>query len=121
MPERAAELRKHIIERSARPECAGGGQNEAERMEDIFVAVQLYSYAPGYVVQRPTIERIAETVDKLEEDVLGLRTATIRGRRRATIRFGEPLLIEQAGDRAAPRSIAAQMQDRVQALIEPTS
>ena len=90
----------------------------AAAMEDIFIVTQLYSYLPGYVAQRPTIERIAETVDKLEEDVLGVRTATVRGRRRGTVRFGEPLLIEQPLDRDALAQLRPVLESRVQQLLD---
>ena len=39
-------------------------------LEDLFLVVQLYSYPGDYVAEKPSIERMAETLDKLEEDVL---------------------------------------------------
>jgi len=39
-------------------------------MDDLFFVIQLYSYPGDYVAERPVIERIAETLDKFEEDVL---------------------------------------------------
>ena len=54
-----------------------------EELEDVFFVVQLYSYPGNYVAQKATVERMAETLDKFEEDVLGRSTATIRGTRRA--------------------------------------
>src|SRR3712207_8394705 len=44
------------------------------------ILVQLYSYPGDYLAERPTIERLAETVDKLEEDGLGYHMARPRGR-----------------------------------------
>ena len=45
-------------------------QRLQEELDDLFLAVQLYSYPGDYVAEEPTIERMAETLDKFEEDVL---------------------------------------------------
>ena len=44
-------------------------------MEDLFFVIQLYSYPGDYVAEKPSIERIAETLDKFEEDVLRVRVS----------------------------------------------
>ena len=99
IPERVTALRRQAVpvREASRP-----GEPEfesAERdLEDIAVAVQLYSYADDYEVDRPSIEHLAEVVDKLEEDILGAPTATVRGVRRAVIRFGEPLEVSRTGN-----------------------
>ena len=63
-------------------------------MDDLFFVMQLYSYPGDYLADNPTIERLAETLDKFEEDVLGARHPfTVRGRRTVSIRFGKPLLL----------------------------
>ena len=87
-------------------------------MEDLFFVVQLYSYRGDYLVDEPSVERLAETVDKFEEDILGLEYPNVRGRRRVAVRFGQP--IELDGSRR-PRGATAEltriMQTRVQALV----
>jgi len=79
---------------------ASGGQKQqlANDMEDLFFIIQLFSYPGDYVAERPTIERIAETLDKAEEDVLRADYPSIRGARRAVIRFGEPVPIPKQRD-----------------------
>ncbi len=79
---------------------ASGGQKQqlANDMEDLFFIIQLFSYPGDYVAERPTIERIAETLDKAEEDVLRADYPSIRGTRRAVIRFGEPIPIPKQRD-----------------------
>jgi hypothetical protein len=64
------------------------------QLDDIFLVVQLFSYPGDYVAERPTIERMAETLDKFEEDVLGVYSATVRGRRKATVSFAEPIPLD---------------------------
>ncbi|MHC4466358.1 MAG: lysophospholipid acyltransferase family protein, partial [Planctomycetota bacterium] len=39
-------------------------------LDDLFIVTQLFSYPGTYVASKPTIERMAETLDKFEEDVL---------------------------------------------------
>ncbi len=39
-------------------------------LEDLFLVVQSFSYPGDYVDAKPSIERMAETLDKFEEDVL---------------------------------------------------
>ncbi len=58
-------------------------------LDDLFLVVQAFSYPGDYVDERPSVERLAETLDKFEEDVLGAATATVRAPRRAVVVFGE--------------------------------
>ena len=58
-----------------------------EELEDLFLVVQLYSYPGDYVAEEPTIERMAETLDKFEEDVLDRFSATVRASRRSKVAF----------------------------------
>ena len=75
---------------------------------------------PGnYVSQRPTIERIAETLDKFEEDVLGVKTATIRGARKATVTFGQPIPVSGGREkRRGAATLTRLLEERVQALLD---
>jgi 1-acyl-sn-glycerol-3-phosphate acyltransferase len=127
VPERVKQIRQLIIDRTAALPAGDPARDPyAQDMEHAFAAVQLYSYRADYVAQRPTVERMAETIDKYEEDFLGLRTANVRGARRATITFGEPIVLERGSDRAnrranrrdEARELGAQLRDRVQALLD---
>ena len=60
-----------------------------EELEQLFLAQQLYSYPGLYLRQNPTLDRIAETIFKLEEDVLELEHYPAP--RHATVVFGEPI------------------------------
>jgi len=62
-------------------------------LDDVFLVVQLFSYPGDYLHEDAPIERLAETLDKFEEDVLGRSTATIRTDRKAIVQFGEPIPI----------------------------
>lgn len=58
-------------------------------LEQLFVAQQLYSYPGQYLRRNPTLDRIAETIFKLEEDVLEAEHYPTP--RRAAVVFGEPI------------------------------
>jgi 1-acyl-sn-glycerol-3-phosphate acyltransferase len=60
-----------------------------DHLDRIFIVHQLYSYNRTYLINDPSVDRIAETIFKLEEDVLG--KAQYLGTRRADIRFGDPI------------------------------
>jgi 1-acyl-sn-glycerol-3-phosphate acyltransferase len=61
-------------------------------LDRLFAAQQLYSYSGPYVRSHPTLDRIAETLFKLEEDVLG--DGTYPAPRRAEVVFSEPIDVE---------------------------
>ena len=75
----------------------GGEDEEVDRdglyadLDTLFVAIQAYSYPGRYLKEAPTTGRIAETLLKLEEDVLG--EGTYPAARYATVRFGEAICI----------------------------
>ena len=62
-------------------------------LEDLFFVIQLYSYPGDYVAEKPVLERIAETLDKFEEDVLRADYPSVRGNRHVVVQFGEPLTV----------------------------
>jgi len=102
IPERVKEMRRRAIEGLADKEIDEETRATLRAdLEDLFLVVQLYSYPGDYVAQKPSIERMAETLDKLEEDVLERFSAKVRGPRRSTVAFGEPIAVEPTKDRRA--------------------
>ena len=67
VPERVKAARKCIMEKTLSNEL-----EDDERlcmhndMEDLFLVVQSYSYPGDYVVDHPSVDRMAETIDKFE-------------------------------------------------------
>ncbi len=120
IPERVKELRNRSL-RKLQEEGLDDEQKKLanDDLDDLFLVVQLFSYPGDYVAEQPTIERLAETLDKFEEDVLGKYSATIRATRRATVRFGEP--IEVVADRKrknAARELTDELEGRVQKMLD---
>ena len=124
IPQRVKELRQRIIRQSEDRENDNGQDADGELklkrdMDDLFFVMQLYSYPGDYLDEEPSIERIAETLDKLEEDLLDVELPSVRGRRRVAIRFGEPMEIEGGGDRRKrTESLTQTMQSAVQSLLD---
>jgi len=119
LPQRVKELRRFIIARLRElPENAPEQTQLANDLEDLFFVVQLYSYPGDYVAENATIERMAETIDKFEEDFLDLPTARIRGSRRGVITFGEPIVVNESGGRDVARKLALTAERRVQELLD---
>jgi hypothetical protein len=83
-------------------------------MDDLFSSFSS-DYPGDYVAERPTIERIAETLDKAEEDVLRADYPGIRGTRRAVVRFGEPILVPK--EREA-KGVVEQWTDLVEGKVQ---
>ena len=88
-------------------------------LDDLFMVTQLYSYPGDYVAAKPTIERMAETLDKFEEDILGAPTATIRGERKVVVEFGEPIAVQPASDKKQSiNTLTEKLEQGVQKLLD---
>ena len=62
---------------------------------------------------------MAETLDKLEEDVLERFSATVRGKRRSTVAFGEPIAVKPSRNRrAAMAQLTEAFENAVQDQID---
>jgi hypothetical protein len=88
-------------------------------MDDLFFVMQLYSHPGDYLAGQPSIERIAETLDKFEEDLFNLSLPNVRGRRVVAVRFGEPIPVP--GDdkrRDGVLELSRLMQTRVQGIVD---
>jgi hypothetical protein len=119
VPERVKHLRLRVIARREATTDRSEQQQFERDLEDLFFVMQLFSYPADYLSGQPSLERLAETLDKLEEDVLRVPTARKRGVRRAIVTFGEPVMVEASGSRSAVvRSVTRSLQTRVQELLD---
>jgi 1-acyl-sn-glycerol-3-phosphate acyltransferase len=120
IPERVKEVRRTVIKAIEQDgQSTGAKEQLAADMDDLFFVVQLYSYPGNYVAEQPTIERIAETLDKFEEDVLRAEYPAVRGTRRTVLRFGEPIPVPK--EREAKGSVEQWtdlVESRVQGLLD---
>jgi hypothetical protein len=115
VPERVKAVRRACLERHEKDPAADCDAH----LDDVFLVVQLFSYPGDYVTERPTIERLAETIDKFEEDALGRPMATERGERSAVFQVGEPIAVAQfAAGAAQPRKAAGPLTDALEKAVQ---
>jgi hypothetical protein len=93
--------------------------------DEAILALRILGYGNPYVAQKPTLDRFAETVEKLSEDLFGRWDPPI-GPRDALIRVGEPVNLSrwmeetEAGgkSRQATASLTAAMESAVQSGLD---
>jgi 1-acyl-sn-glycerol-3-phosphate acyltransferase len=96
-------------------------------LEDLHLVTQLFSYPGDYVARKPSVERIAETLQKFEEDALGVKDATAKTARRAVVTFGPPIdvdavMAEAKGPaRKAASELTARIEERIQEQLNTVS
>lgn len=119
-PKRVKELRRVVLTKLGDENISSHDAEALQRdLEDIFLVLQLFSYPGDYLADsQPTVERIAETIDKLEEDVLQQATAGIRGRREAIVRFAPPIMVEPTRSKTAAIDLTDQTQHQVQSMLD---
>ena len=111
-PERVKQVRYRAIRLMESPAADAERRAQCRRdLQDLFLVMQLYSYPVDYLAHDASAERLAETLDKLEEDVLGVQRPTLRGLRRAVVAFGEPVII-------APEEASRRDQDQVTRRVQ---
>ncbi len=124
IPERVKIVRQSIIKKAESSAPENGEEFRYDKklesnMEDLFFVIQLYSYPGDYLQDNPSIERIAETLDKLEEDVFGAELPSVRGRRKVDVHFGDPIPVESDRQRRQSSAELTQtMQTSVQSLLD---
>ena len=120
IPERVKDVRRHHIQALQQADLTLEERALLQlEMDDLFFIVQLFSYPGDYAHHQPTIERLAEIIDKLEEDVLGLVYPTIKGERRVTVRFGEPIAAQPyLGLSDGAQALTQELERRVQGLLD---
>ncbi|HKZ50167.1 MAG TPA: hypothetical protein VJ256_00205, partial [Dehalococcoidia bacterium] len=91
-------------------------------MDTLFLVAQLYSYPGQYLRENPTVHRIAETIFKLEEDVLS--KGNYPAPRQVHVRFGEPVGVKEFleegsfNSRTGVRAMTELLSESIQSMIE---
>jgi 1-acyl-sn-glycerol-3-phosphate acyltransferase len=124
IPCRVKELRHVCLEVLADRSISPAARDQARRdLHDVFTAIQLFSYPGDYVRESPTLERIAETLTKFEQDFLGKGDVVPHAPRRAVMRLGEPIDVRSrmagAGKpRHAVAAVTTELERRMQGLLD---
>jgi len=117
VPLRVKALRRHLLETWTDEKADPVAMRAArEGLDDVQLVLQLYSYPGDYVTEKPSIERMAETIEKFEEDLTGF--ARPKGKRHAFVRFGDPIDLRVAAAAGRTRTVAADVTDRLEACIK---
>jgi 1-acyl-sn-glycerol-3-phosphate acyltransferase len=116
--DRVSRLRRSAIKQKEASPDSPAGRQAARDLEDVTAAVQLYSYTDDYTTDEPSVEHLAEIVDKFEEDILGVTTARVRGKRRAVIRFGPAVAAAPYQEKSdGTRALTEALEQRVRGLL----
>lgn len=95
-PERVRALRFRIRRRlldGEKPPTAAERECLLDDLDRVFTALQAHSYIGDYLLENPTLDRRAETILKLEEDLYGFPTYPVA--RTARVVAGEPISVSQ--------------------------
>jgi 1-acyl-sn-glycerol-3-phosphate acyltransferase len=118
VPARVRALRTAIL-----PELVEGELSDAERdrrwdqLARLYLAQRLSLYPPGYLEGNPSMERVLETVERLEEDLTDV--ATVHRPLAVTVSIGEPLAVTPNGPR--PAALTNDVRDRIETLLASRS
>jgi 1-acyl-sn-glycerol-3-phosphate acyltransferase len=119
VPVRVKTLRRHLIEQLAEEKCDDARRRAVkDALDELHLVMQLYSYPGDYVSSNPTPERMAETVEKFEEDLLG--ASTPKGPRSAAVIFGRPIDVRPfcaARSRTASMELTAKLEAEIRELM----
>ena len=123
LPERVNTVHRKILE-VLKSGAAGGEEAAACRrsLDDLFLVVQLFSYPGDYLAGNPTVERLAETLIKFEQDLAAGGYVRPVGERRLTFRIGEPIDVREFAGvgraREAIRACTRELQGRLQRTLD---
>ena len=86
-------------------------------LADTYLAQQISCYPNNYLDEFPTVDRIRETVERLEEDVTDV--ASLHTPLHAIIHIDEPIEIAGKRERGAARDpLMTELENRIQAILD---
>lgn len=117
IPVRVKLLRQHLLESVWEKNCDPAAFDAVRgALGDVHLALQLYSYPGDYISTQPTPERMAETIEKYEEDVYGTY-AKPKGDRRAQVTVGEPINVKRDGGGGKLRAVVGEVTGTLEAEL----
>lgn len=88
-----------------------------EHLADLYLAQQISFYPPDYLVARPSVDRLRETIERFEEDLTDV--ATIHGPLKAIIEVGEAIQVTSERDRTAEVDpLMTQIEQNLQEMLD---
>jgi 1-acyl-sn-glycerol-3-phosphate acyltransferase len=120
IPGRLKRVQKAILRKTAESPLHSPLRQQGERdLAAAMCVTQLFCYPGDYFTTEMDARRIAEILDKLEEDLLGIPIAKARCERRAVITFGGPIAVPRApATREASATLTRLLEQKVQTLLD---
>jgi 1-acyl-sn-glycerol-3-phosphate acyltransferase len=118
LPNRIKRARQKAIEAKEAATDEQARMTFADDLDDLFLVAQLYSYPGDYLVKKPKVEHVADTIKKFEEDVLGKNRPRPHGDRRAVVYLGTPIPVEGGRKKGAAGDLTTQLEEAVQRLLD---
>ena len=95
-------------------------ERHSQQLEALPLAQQLLSYPGDYLLARPTVDRVLETLEKLEEDMVG--RARIHGDLKAIIEVAPAIPVPAERERGAKEDgVMAALEDSLRELVHRLS
>jgi 1-acyl-sn-glycerol-3-phosphate acyltransferase len=122
VPLRVKQLRHHLLQKMCDNDASDDSRRAArEALDDLHLVLQLYSYPGDYISTNPSVERMAETVEKFQEDLLGVAMVKPMGKRKATVKLGAPLDVKRhtsGRSRAAAGELTVRLETSISELMK---
>ncbi len=115
--DRVRAARRVIHEVRIDPQRTADHPAAATWADQAMLAFTIASYSGRYVSQSPTLDRIAETTEKLAEDV-HRRMMPPLGRRQAHVRFLEPIVVNDLLADCRPREAMTRLTAAMESAIQ---
>lgn len=117
---RVKELRRAILPEMIESNLAAQEiERRWQQLKQAELAQSLSLYPDDYVVSRPTVDRILETVERFNEHLNGEETSY--GPRRVIIQVGEPIEVQSQRDRGAKVDpLLSGIEESLTAMLEST-
>ena len=119
--ERIRAARREIHAARSDPDRGVDHAAAATWADEAMLAMRLESYAIGYVHENPTLDRVCETVEKLEEDSFNRMPAPLADRG-AMVNFGTPIdvaaWLADRRDGTKKRELLARLTGEAEAAIQ---
>jgi hypothetical protein len=96
-------------------------QRERDRrwrqLADIYLAQQVSCYLPDYLIDKPSVDRLYETVERFEEDLTDVARA--HGPLKVILHVGDAIEVSPQRDRRAEVDpLMSQIQERLQERLD---
>lgn len=119
LPVRVKVCRREAIKRLEENDDEVKNEQIKLDLDDLFIVTQLFSYPGDYVASKPTVERMAETLDKFEEDILRKPKPVIRGVRKVVVSFGEAVEVKLTSEKKDDvHTLTESLEKSVQRLLD---